>query len=373
MRPIYGRPSRSSGFIVCNTVTYPNLLRFFKLKNIPLINTDMSFSVSRDLGAFEWAGQSLAAFLADPLRALDPSHWRMAWDIIRFNACAVQDVLLGKRTGSIGEYMRTEGYSDSFRDNYLMPMTAAIWSTPPDQAALDFPALTLVRFLHNHHLLQVFKQPQWLTVRNGSKTYVDAIVDRLPAAQRHLNTAVTAVSGSSHEGFVVRTETGEEHRFDHVILATHAPTALKILEAGSGGATKQERRVLRSFQTLKNSAVLHSDVDLMPRNRATWSAWNILSESKDGVANHGTISLTYWMNLLQSIDEKEYGPILVTLNAPRDPDPTTVIGKWPYDHPLYTAEAVAAQDMLPSIAGPKSSTARGGLSFAGAWTVRAKP
>ena len=172
----------------------------------------------------------------------------------------------------------------------MQPMTAAIWSTPPNKAALDFPASTLVRFLHNHHLTSVLNQPQWLTIRNGSAAYVSTIIDALPKAQRHLNTPVQSVSGSTDEGFVVKTAGGEE-RFDFVIFATHAPTSLALLRAGKTGVTADEERILRCFTTQANTATLHSDVSLMPKRRATWAAWNILSQSKHGVANAGTISL----------------------------------------------------------------------------------
>lgn len=220
----------------------------------------MSFAVSRDRGLYEWAGTSLSALFAQRRNLVNPAQWRMVFDILRFNAAAVPFLRQGDSKESIGAYLRRQGYSDAFRDNYLLPMTAAIWSTPPDQAALDFPALTLLRFMHNHHLLQLLDRPAWLTIARGSHGYVNAILAKLPKQQLHLRAGIESVRNEGGKVVLVR-QGGEEETFDKVIFACHADTALAILEHG-GGVTREEREVLGGFTFGENRAVLHADVEV---------------------------------------------------------------------------------------------------------------
>ncbi|KAK4703083.1 uncharacterized protein P7C70_g3132, partial [Phenoliferia sp. Uapishka_3] len=350
-----------TGFIVFNTVTYPNLLRFFDLIGVEHIASEMSFSVSRDRGLYEWAGTSLSALFAQRKNLLNPGQWRMIWDILRFNNAALELLRKGDTKESIGKYLDREGYSDSFRDNYLLPMTAAIWSTPPDTAALDFPALTLLRFMHNHHLLQLLDRPVWLTIKNGSHNYVKKVLDALPLKQYHSATPIQSASSHADGSVSLVTAAGEHHEFDHIIFACHADTTLKILESGEG-ITKEERAVLGGFEFGKNRAVLHSDPLLMPRIRSTWAAWNYLTSTDGLKANVNSAALTYWMNTLQSIPESTFGPVLVTLNPPYEPRKELVVGEWSYDHPLFSPESVRSQDLLPSIQNKRNMT------FCGAWT-----
>ncbi|KAJ3015441.1 hypothetical protein NUW54_g1049 [Trametes sanguinea] len=265
-----------TGFIVFNPSTYPNFISFLKMhpdlaKRI--LPTEMTFSVSRDGGAFEWAGNNLLSVFCQPSRLLDPNMWRLLYDVLRFNANA-QRLLLnfkfskgGTRDGelSIGEYLQKHGYSDWFRDNYLIPMTAAIWSTPPDKCALDFPARTLIQFMFNHHLLQITGKPSWLTLRGGSRTYVKKIIASLPASQVHLSTPIRAARtvptlGDSQRDSQVLLETasGDNLRFDEVIMACHTDTTVDILNAG-GGMSAEETRILGKFKWNRNEAVLHRD------------------------------------------------------------------------------------------------------------------
>lgn len=245
-----------------NTVTYPNFLRFLETKKLPFIASEMSFSVSRDRGLYEWAGTGLSALFAQRKNLLNPSQFRMIFDILRFNANAIPELRKGDRNESIGDLLKRGGYSEAFKDDYLLPMTAAIWSTPPDKAGLDFPAFTLLRFMHNHHLLQILNRPVWLTLKNGSHQYVNSIVNQLNSKNVHLNTKITAVSTKEgSEKVTLRDSNGVETEFDHVIFATHADTTLAILEAGEG-ITKQERSVLGGFEFGPNRAVLHSDPEV---------------------------------------------------------------------------------------------------------------
>jgi predicted NAD/FAD-binding protein len=305
----------------------------------------------------------------------------MIFDIIRFNEFALDllqeepesenDPVTGEQAKtkskapaqeSIGEYLDRENYSQEFKDNYLIPMTAAVWSTTPDKCSLEFPAITLIRFMYNHHLLTtVAKRPDWLTIPSGSKQYIDAVLEDFPRDRIHLKSRVTALE-STEEGSVVLTTNGRDHKFDHVILATHGDEALEILQPA---ATKEEVDILSGFNTSRNVAVLHSDLSLMPKRRVAWSAWNYITESPfppTKSANISKICLTYWMNLLQHIPEETFGPILVTLNPLNMPDPRSAQGIWEYSHPLYNAEAIKSQKLLPKIQNTRN------VSYCGAWT-----
>ncbi|KZP04630.1 FAD/NAD(P)-binding domain-containing protein [Athelia psychrophila] len=361
-----------TGFIVFNPSTYPNFLRFLQLHpEVPILNTEMTFSVSRDNGLFEWAGDNLSTIFIQPQRLLDPNHWRLIYDVLRFNACA-RRLLVGwslEKDGdagfgelSIGEYLEREGYSDAFRDNYLIPMTAAIWSTPPDKCAMDFPARTLIQFLSNHHLLQITGKPSWLTIKGGSRVYVDAILGKLPPGRLHLAAPVASLISHADGTVVLTTAAGAIDVFDHVVLATHSATALAILRAG-GGATPREEAVLGGFKWTQNTAVLHCDAagGLMPRRRGAWSCWNYMTTSTGGKANADRMALTYGMNDLQHIPEAQYGPVLVTLNPPVEPAPEKTMGRWAYEHPVLDAEALRCQKALPGIQNTR------GISYAGAW------
>ncbi|PBK63091.1 FAD/NAD(P)-binding domain-containing protein [Armillaria solidipes] len=360
-----------TGFIVLNPSTYPNFLRFLKLHpSVEILPAEMTFSVTRDSGKFEWAGNNLATLFCQPWRVLDRNMWRMIYDILRFNASARRLVSKWSKQNteawedySIGEYLEWGSYSDAFRDNYLIPMTAAIWSTPPDKCALDFPARTLIQFMHNHHLLQLTGKPSWLTFKDGSHAYVNAILSKLPSSQLHLPAAVKSISTGSR--ITLTTEDGREEPYDRVVMACHSDAVLSILKAG-GDIQPKEEEILRMFKWNKNEAVLHSDPKLMPRSNIAWSCWNYLTYSTvdrhgERRANVDQVSLTYGMNALQHISKKNVGPVLVTLNPPFEPDPTTVRGRWKYDHPILDGAAIRAQNMMSFIQGTR------GITYAGAY------
>ncbi|UZJ52325.1 hypothetical protein CBS101457_001645 [Exobasidium rhododendri] len=368
-----------TGFIVFNEVTYPNFLSFLRNLDIDIIASDMSFSVSRtaelERGAFEWAGGSPASLFCQWSNLFNASHWRMVWDIIRFNYQSLETLQLyqddtrkAKREPSIGEWLQERGYGDNFKRNYLIPMASSIWSTPPSDTFSDFPARTLLQFMHNHHLLQILDRPQWLTLHGGSKSYVERVVSKLPKEQLHQGSekgkVIDAIRNDS-EKWSLRTEDGEVHEFDRVIFATHADTTVKMLrDEWDDEKSRSVKECLENFKFRKNTATLHSDERLMPVRRPAWSAWNFMAESLDGrEQDKDDVTLTYWMNLLQSLPEEKYGPILVTLNAPPGFTlPEKIVGEYEYDHPSYTANSVASQKVLSGLQGWK------GARFAGAWT-----
>ncbi|EST08618.1 hypothetical protein PSEUBRA_001692 [Kalmanozyma brasiliensis GHG001] len=393
-----------TGFIVFNRVTYPNFLRFLQLTGVPILDSDMSFSVTRFIsslggyGAFEWAGGSPAALFCQSSNLFNPSHWRMVWDIIRFNQQSVDYLRLCKANPvegaeiSIGQWLDERSYSEGFRKNYLIPMTASIWSTAPETALSSFPAVTLLRFMHNHHLLQILDRPQWLTIKNGSRGYVDRILSKLPSERIHQGNeageVVAAWIDARNAKWTLKTADGTKHTgWDRVVFASHADQTLKMLAAGEAEGLTVGREVLETlsrFHFSENVAVLHADTRLMPVRRAAWSAWNFLAETVPAstatgesngkqVANKSgddvdRVSLTYWMNLLQSLPEEKFGPVLVTLNPTSDPEspytprPELVLKRQAYTHPLYTPDSVLAQQQLRTLQGTR------GAYFAGAWT-----
>ncbi|KAL1924852.1 uncharacterized protein VTP21DRAFT_4506 [Calcarisporiella thermophila] len=348
-----------TGFIVFNTITYPNLIRFFTLKGIAYQDSEMSFSVSRDNGRFEWAGTDLTTIFSQKSNLLRLGHWRMLYDILKFNYCA--PVMLTLQEGhpdrdlTLGEYLDREGYSKEFRDNYLLPMTAAIWSTPPDQCATEFPVYTLIRFMHNHCLMQISHRPQWLTVCHGSRNYIQALTSKVDEVR--LATPVKRVLRKGGK-VVVLDEKGNDETYDQVVFASHADETLALL---GEDATPEEREILGSVKFSENVAVVHCDEKLMPMRKSAWTSWNYLSQSTATSQYKNQVSLTYWMNNLQPFIPKEV-PIFVTLNPLHPPKASLTYATYRYTHPQYTSELIKAQAELPSIQGKYS------VWFAGAWT-----
>src|SRR5690606_32083936 len=304
-----------TGFLVFNERTYPELIALFDELAVPTARSDMSFSVSIGPHRFEWCGSNFATLFAQPRNALRPSFWRMVNDILRFNrratALALGDGDAGALAQPLAEFLRHERYSDAFRDHYLLPMAAAIWSCPMKQM-LEFPLGSFVRFFHNHGLLQVDDRPQWFTVTGGARRYVDKILAALPDVR--LATPVRAVSrhgSGAAERVAVATDAGVEH-FDQVVLACHSSQALALL----ADADDELRRILRAIPYQPNRAWLHTDPALMPRRRSAWAAWNYRSNG-DTAAPEG--SVTYWLNRLQPLPVET--PVFVSLNPLSEPAP----------------------------------------------------
>lgn len=244
----------------------------------------MTFGVSRDRGLFEWAGTSLSSVFAQRANLLQPRIWQMIFDIIRFNQFALdllsqeeesEEDISGANSStngsaesaqkhpkqqSIGEYLDKEKYSEAFRNDYLIPMTASVWSTSPDKASLEFPAITLIRFMWNHHLLStVAARPTWMTIMGGSRQYIDTVMSDFPKDHVHLSTGVKSLRIQDNEEIRLQLDNGEEETFDHVILATHGDQAMEIIREV---ATPQEKDIMSGFKTSKNTASLHSDLSV---------------------------------------------------------------------------------------------------------------
>jgi predicted NAD/FAD-binding protein len=311
----------------------------------------MSFSLSLDRGRLEWSGGGLSSIFAQKRNLLRPSFLWMIREILRFNRSCLEDRAAGHLASrSIGDYLDWRGFSPGFTNNYLVPMAAAIWSTPSTRL-LQFPAEHFVNFFDNHRLIYR-RQHQWRTVTGGSRTYLDRLLR--PLGERvKLSCGVRGVI-RSERGVTIIDETSSEHPFDKVIFACHSDQTARLLV----DATDRESRLFAAIPYQPNRVVLHRDQSLMPQRRKVWASWNYLRSSReDGKAD---VAVTYWMNRLQGIDEKF--PLFVTLNPDREPDPRKVFAEFTYDHPQFSADAIGAQQALTTIQGQNN------CHFAGAWT-----
>jgi predicted NAD/FAD-binding protein len=339
-----------TGFLVFNQATYPNLIALFAELGVTTYATDMSFGVSLNQGDFEWAGSNLNTVFAQRRHLLSPSVIGMLRDILRFNAAAQENLALSlENKDTLGQLLEKGAYGARFRDAYLLPMAAAIWSSSP-KAILEFPASTFLRFCLNHALLQVNDRPKWQTVEGGGRVYVGRIAASLPDVR--LNTPVLRVTRDA-DGVTVQTHAGNE-RFDAVIFASHAPDTLAML----ADASAAEQAILSAVRYQANTAILHTDARQLPLRKKVWSAWNYLGGAS--VDGERAVCVSYWLNQLQNLPFKT--PLVLTLNPFSSPAPDSVLASFEYQHPIFDAPAIAAQAQLPSIQGQNRTW------FAGAWT-----
>jgi uncharacterized protein len=336
-----------SGFIVYNHKHYPLLTRFFAELAVASQPTTMSFSVHSEASGLEYNARSLDALFCQRRNLLSPRFLGMVRDLLRFYREAPTLLDASGEGPTLAGYLEERGYGAAFRDEHLIPMASALWSSPPAQI-LAFPARYLVQFMTNHQMLQVNGRPEWRVVCGGSASYVHALRLRWRVRVR-LNCPVRMVRRGPTE-VTVRTDSGDK-RFDHIVLACHSDEALSLL----ADATDCEREILGAMPYQRNEAVLHSDATLLPRRRGAWAAWNaFIPRDTDA-----SCTVSYCMNLLQRLDSPE--PFVVTLNREAAIDPAKVIRRMRYHHPLYTRAAVAAQSRHAEIQGVKRTW------FAGAY------
>ncbi len=334
-----------TGFIVFNEGNYPNLTRLFAHLGIETFASDMSFAVS-DPNGVEWSSGGLKGVFAWKRNLTRPAFLCMLGDIVRFSAQARLD-LQGERINgaTLEEYVSGLGLGRRFLSDYLLPMGAAIWSTP-EREMLRYPAASFLRFFDNHRLLYA-KRPKWRSVVGGSRSYVDALRAALGSRVRS-SAPVEEVLRDGHR-VGVRTQGSETEWFDQVVLACHADQALGLI----ANPTDAERAALSVIRYAPNTAYLHRDDSLMPARRAAWSSWNYLRQRGDGVC------VSYWMNRLQNLPADK--PTFVTLNPPAPPEPELTFGRYEYEHPQFDAAALAAQAEIKALQGHDR------LWFAGAW------
>ena len=386
-----------TGFLVFNERTYPELIRLFAELGVATARSDMSFSVKaphalaesaiheatsagangrqrraapskasplggqrstqsdeRGGNTLEWSGSSLNSVFAQRRNLVSWKFLRMLRDIVRFNRVTTALATSGAEAAMVqplADFLRAQNFSDEFRDWYFLPMMGCIWSCPLDQM-LQFPVSTMIRFCHNHGLIQIADRPQWWTVRGGARHYVEKIVERI--ADKRLNTPVHRVERDARGAVRVATDRGTEI-FDKVILAAHSDQSLALL----GDASAAERAVLGAVRYQPNRAVLHTDASVLPRKKLAWAAWNYERAAHNGRESSG-VCLHYLLNLLQPLPFTQ--PVLVSLNPSREIERKHIMGEYDYMHPVFDLAAIRAQKELPALQGLNNRF------FCGAWT-----
>jgi predicted NAD/FAD-binding protein len=341
------RHAIDTGFIVYNQSHYPLLTRLLAELGVESQLTSMSFSVHNQASGLEYNAGTLDGLFCQRRNLASPRFWGMLRDLLRFYREAPALLEEPAPGPTLGEYLSAHAYGAAFRDDHLVPMAAALWSAPP-AGILAFPAQYLVRFMANHHMLNLRGRPSWRVVRGGSASYIRALRARWTVTER-LSCPVRALRRDTH-GVEIRTAAGTE-RFDQVVLACHSDQSLGIL----ADATDRERELLGAIPYQPNEAVLHTDASMLPKNRKAWAAWNAFVPA----TAEDDCTVSYCMNLLQGVRSAE--PIIVTLNRTRDIAPDKILRRLRYQHPVYTHDAVLAQARRNEIQGQRHTW------FAGAY------
>ncbi|MEO9079797.1 MAG: FAD-dependent oxidoreductase [Rhodanobacter sp.] len=336
-----------SGFIVHNPAHYPLLTQMFTQLGVASQPTTMSFSVHSEASGLEYNAATLDTLFCQRRNLLSPRFLGMVRDLRRFYREAPALLLQRDEMTSLGDYLLQHGYGAAFRDEHLIPMASALWSSPPTQI-LQFPARYLVQFMANHQMLQISDRPQWRVVKGGSSTYVAALRKHWSVRER-LNCPVQSIL--RHAGGVEVASSARVEHFDQVVLACHSDQALRLL----GDANEREQSILGAMTYQANDTVLHTDASVLPRQRKAWAAWNAwLPRDPDAAC-----TVSYCMNQLQGIESPE--PFVVTLNRSEAIDPAKILARMRYHHPVYTQASVQAQTRKAEIQGSRRTW------FAGAY------
>jgi uncharacterized protein len=345
-----------TGFLVFNERTYPGLIALFEELGVPTAASDMSFSVQipRSSGKreLEWSGSTLASVFAQRRNLLRPKFWGMLQDLLRFNRICTELALSGKEVQlrqPLREFLRANAFGAAFREWYLLPMLGCIWSCPTEQM-LEFPVATMIRFCHNHGLIQVSQRPRWFTVAGGARQYVHKMVQGLDA---RLSSPVERIERDAAGVKIVSRNKVE--LFDAVILAVHSDEALRLLDRPSA----RESAVLGAIRYQSNRAVLHTDTAQMPRRKSAWAAWNYERAATTASQTNG-VCLHYWINQLQPLPFAQ--DVIVSLNPLRQIDPSKRLAEFEYQHPVFDLAALDAQAHVPALQGVQRTW------YCGAWT-----
>ncbi|HEY3046640.1 MAG TPA: FAD-dependent oxidoreductase [Polaromonas sp.] len=350
-----------TGFLVFNERTYPHLINLFAELGVETAPSDMSFSVkvpdALQGRGLEWSGHSLNSLFAQRSNLVNGRFLRMLGDIVRFNRIVTglaESGLEAAMMEPLGDFLRTRKFSDEFRDWYFLPMMGCIWSSPTEQM-LQFPVAAMVRFCHNHGLLQITDRPQWWTVRGGARHYVEKITARI--GDKRLNTPVRLIERDA--GGVRVVTDGRAERFDKVVLATHSDQSLALLR----DASPAERTALGAIRYQPNRAVLHTDASVLPQRKRAWAAWNYERAQQSGresAQESAGVCLHYLLNKLQPLPFAQ--PVVVSMNPVREIARKHIMGEFDYTHPVFDMAAIRAQKDLAALQGRQQTY------FCGAWT-----
>ena len=329
-----------SGFIVYNERTYPNFIKILEQLNVDRQITRMGFSVKSKKKNLEYAGHSLNGLFAQRSNLLKPSYLNMLRSMLKFNKESRRDLDSIKPSLTLGEYLENNHYPDSFIENFIIPIGAAVWSTIPN-LMMEMPAIFFIRFFENHGMLQIIDRPKWWVIKNGSKSYVEKIINNFRDKIR-LSTPVKNVKRIDGKIIIASGDDKMvEEEFDSVVFATHSNQSLKLLDEPS----TLEKEILSAIPYQNNNALLHYDDSILPKRKNAWSSWNYTLDRDDDKP----VSLTYNMNILQGLDSPR--TYCVSLNSEDLIDKSKIIKKLNYDHPLFTLEGVEAQKRKDQISG----------------------
>ncbi len=321
------------GFIVFNHETYPNLIKFFKENSIDIEKSDMSFSVSVQNTKYEYCGKGLSGMFVNKINIFNPKFIKMFFNILNFYKKCNQITEYENKI-TLGEFLKKHGYSDVFINYHLIPMVSAIWSMPPIEAR-KMPFKFFLKFFQNHGLFKLNNRPQWYTVTNRSRAYVNKILSKI-SGEYFKNYKINQIRRLSSGVQIFYGEINEFFDYDKVIIATHANEALSLIEKPS----YEEKNILSNFSYKENLAIIHTDEKFMPKNRKAWSSWNSIVNNKNSEIN----SLTYWLNLLQNLKCKQN--IFLTLNPFKEISKNKILKKVKFTHPFFDQKALENQNKL---------------------------
>ena len=329
------------GFIVFNHLTYPNLINFFNENKIDIEESNMSFSVTVKGTSIEYSGKGFNGIFANKINFFNFKFVKMFFEIINFyKKCSKLEKIEDRET--LGSYLKKNNLSKFFIDYHIIPMVSAIWSMPPYEAN-QMPLKFFIKFFQNHGLFKLKDRPQWYTVANRSRTYVNKILKKI-SGEYFKNYNINKVKSNDKGVKIFYGDESEYFDYDKVIIAAHADEALKIIESPS----EDEKKILKNFSYKKNLAIIHTDETVMPKNRKSWCSWNSAIDQNNLNQN----SVTYWLNLLQNLNINK--DIFLTLNPFFKIDEKKIIKKVSFTHPYYNQEALDSQKHLKSIQNKKN-------------------
>ena len=330
------------GFIVFNYQTYPNLINFFKENDVQIEKSNMSFSVSVDNTNFEYCGNGIKGMFCNKVNLFNLNFLKMFFDIIKFYKNSDKEINSNQKL-TLGEYLEINKLSKPFVNYHIIPMVSAIWSMPPVEAS-KMPISFFLKFFQNHGLFKLKNRPQWYTVSNRSRTYVNKIILKI-SGEYYKNYKIKKIIRKSSGVDLYYGGKSEFFDYDKVVIATHADEALELIE----NPTEDEKNILSSFSYKENTAYIHTDTRAMPKNKKAWCSWNSSIDEQNTKKN----SITYWLNLLQNLKCKVN--IFLTLNPYFNIEETKILKKVRFTHPYYDQKALDTQQNLSILQNKKDT------------------